>query len=417
MSGTRKLRLITSLVGFTLAASIAAKADAVTDWNKRACDILGPASFETPVANRALALMHTAIYESVNAITKKYPAGDIKIEAPAGASVDAAVAAAARTTLLKLAPSKLAEIEFAYQGALAAVPEGQAKTDGIAVGERAAAAVLAARSEDGSATVETYRPYTIAGVYVPTVLPAVPVWPQRKPWLMSAADQFRPGPPPDLKSELWARDYNEIKAIGRKNGSTRTAVQTDIAKFWEATGPAIYHGLVSSVTTAPNREITQNARLLMAVTQAVDDAMIAVFDAKYHYNFWRPITAIRNGDRDGNDATPRDASWTPLLPTPNFPEYPCGHCTAVAVQAEVLKLAGGLPASTPVRIAAGGNPNIVVQSVKSWDEAVRQVSDSRMLGGVHYRFSNDAGEEIGRRVARLTVSSILRPLRAAARKR
>jgi hypothetical protein len=103
------------------------------------------------------------------------------------------------------------------------------------------------------------------------------------------------------------------------------------------------------------------------------------------------------------------------LPTPNFPEYPCGHCTAVAVQAEVLKLAGGLPASTPVRIAAGGNPNIVVQSVKSWDEAVRQVSDSRMLGGVHYRFSNDAGEEIGRRVARLTVSSILRPLRARKR--
>ena len=147
----------------------------------------------------------------------------------------------------------------------------------------------------------------------------------------------------------------------------------------------------------------------------MDDAVQAMIVAKLKYNFWRPITAIRNGDRDGNDATQLDAGWLPLLPTPNFPEYPCGHCTAVAVQAEVLKLAGGLPANTPVRIAAGGNPNIVVQVVKSWDEAVRQVSDSRMLGGVHYRFSNDAGEDIGRRAARIVVGSVLRPL-AAARK-
>jgi hypothetical protein len=144
---------------------------------------------------------------------------------------------------------------------------------------------------------------------------------------------------------------------------------------------------------------------------AMDDAVQAMIAAKLHYNYWRPITAIRNGDRDGNDATQHDPTWTALLPTPNFPEYPCGHCTAVAVQAEVLKIAGGLPADTPVRIAAGGNPNMVVQTVASWDEAVRQVSDARMLGGVHYRFSNDAGEEIGRKAARMVVSSVLRPLR------
>jgi hypothetical protein len=139
--------------------------------------------------------------------------------------------------------------------------------------------------------------------------------------------------------------------------------------------------------------------------------------AKLRYDYWRPITAIRNGDRDGNEATQLDAAWVPLLPTPNFPEYPCGHCTAVAVQAEVLKIAGGLPASTAVRIAAGGNPNIVVQSVGGWDEAVRQVSDARMLGGVHYRFSNDAGEEIGRRTARIVVAQVLRPLPAPSRAR
>ena len=149
----------------------------------------------------------------------------------------------------------------------------------------------------------------------------------------------------------------------------------------------------------------------------MDDAVQAMVVAKLRYNYWRPITAIRNGDRDGNEATQHDPAWVPLLPTPNFPEYPCGHCTAVAVQAEVLKIAGGLPPSTPVRIAAGGNPNIVVQSVGGWEEAVRQVSDSRMLGGVHYRFSNDAGEEIGRRTARAVVAQILRPIPQQRRRR
>jgi hypothetical protein len=205
-----------------------------------------------------------------------------------------------------------------------------------------------------------------------------------------------------------------VQRLGARNSKERSPVQTLIAKYRQGYDLS---PMVRFIADRPGRRQVDNARLLALYQLAMDDAVQTMIVGKLRYNFWRPITAIRNGDRDGNDATPRDASWVPLLPTPNFPEYPCGHCTAVAVQAEVLKLAGGLPASTPVRIAAGGNPNIVVQRVESWDEAVRQVSDSRMLGGVHYRFSNDAGEEIGRRVARLTVSSILRPLRAAARKR
>jgi hypothetical protein len=143
---------------------------------------------------------------------------------------------------------------------------------------------------------------------------------------------------------------------------------------------------------------------------AMDDSVQAMAEAKLHYDYWRPVTAIRNGDRDGNQATQPDPAWLSLLPTPNFPEYPCGHCTVAGVQAEVLKLIGGLPAGTPVRVAAGGNPNMALQTVKDWDELVRQVSDSRMLGGVHYRFSNEAGEEIGRRAARLAVEKALRPL-------
>src|SRR5262249_46650705 len=131
---------------------------------------------------------------------------------------------------------------------------------------------------------------------VPTTIPAAPKWPLRKPWIMTSADQFRPGPPPDLKSELWARDYNEIRALGAKNSSRRTAEQTEIARFWETTAPTIYFPVVRSVANAPEREVTQNARLLAVTAQAMDDALIAILDAKYHYNFWRPMQALRNGD-------------------------------------------------------------------------------------------------------------------------
>ena len=169
----RKDTRIALLTVFLLLSVSTLRADSVTDWNKRACEIAGPANFDTPNANRALAIMHTAIYEAVNAITKKYPTGDVKIDAPAGASVDAAVAAAGRMTLLKVAPSRQTEIESAYQEALGKIADGRAKTDGIAVGEKAAAAVLASRLEDGFTTTETYRPYTLPGVYVPTVVPLV----------------------------------------------------------------------------------------------------------------------------------------------------------------------------------------------------------------------------------------------------
>ncbi len=165
---------------------------------------------------------------------------------------------------------------------------------------------------------------------MPTAIPVVPQWTQRKPWLMASAAQFRPGPPPALDSAIWARDYNEVKAMGARKGSSRSAEQTDIARFWEATMPSIYHGVVRSVAERPGRDITQNARLFAAVAQGMDDALVAVFDAKYHYNFWRPITAIRNGDKDGNDATERDASWPPFIDTPMHPEYPCAHCIVSA---------------------------------------------------------------------------------------
>src|SRR5262249_34074269 len=235
----------------------------------------------------------------------------------------------------------------------------------------------------GQKEPESYRPHTTAGVYVPTVIPIVSQWPQRKPWVMARADQFRPGPPPSLTSDLWARDYNEIKALGAKNSTTRSAEQTAIARFWETGRPMIYSQVVGSVANAPGREVTQNARLFAAVTQAIDDALIAIFDAKYHYNFWRPVTAIRNGDTDGNDATERDPSWIPFIDTPMHPEYPCAHCIHAATIGAILQAeigAGPVPKlSTSSPTAAG--------AVRSWtriDDFVREVANARIYDGVHY---------------------------------
>ena len=266
-----------------------ANADVITDWNIKAGEIVTESKLGTPPAIRAMAIVQTAVYDAVNAV-------------PPGASINAAVAAANRVTLTKLMPAQQALIDSAYQAALAQIADGPAKTAGIAAGEQAAGAVLARRADDGAATAESYRPHTTAGTYVPTATPAVTQWPQRKPWLMASAAQFRPGPPPALTSDTWTRDFNEIKSLGVKNSTQRSAEQTDIARFWEYSLPAIYHGVVRSVALAPGRDVAQNARMFAAVAQAMDDALISVFDAKYQYNFWRPATAIRNGDIDGNDS-------------------------------------------------------------------------------------------------------------------
>ena len=383
-------------------------ADSITRWNVAACDIVTGAKLGTPPANRVLAIVHTAAYEAVNAITKRYPESGRRLEAEPGASIDAAVAAACHATLVKLVPSQETAIDSAYHEVLASITDGTAETAGIAVGEKAAAAILALRSDDGAAAGETYRPHATAGVYVPTVIPIVSQWPQRKPWLMTSPSQFRPGPPPALTSELWARDYNEIKTIGAKNSNRRTAEQTEIALFWETTLPSVYHGVVRSVAAMPGREITQNARLFAAVTQAIDDAMIAVFDAKYYYNFWRPVTAIRNGDIDGNDATERDPSWTPFIETPMHPEYPCAHCIVAAAVSVVLQ----------AEIGTGATPNLTTTSTtangatRSWiefDDLVEEVANARIYDGVHYRNSTEVGTAMGKQIGSLAVSKFLLP--------
>jgi hypothetical protein len=377
-----------------LVAAGAAQADAVTDWNQRAGGFIGDARMGTPPAVRVMALVQTAVLDGVLAVTGN--GTSVQSEA-VSVSVQAAVAAANRATLLPLLPTQAAAIEAAYGAALAGLPEGSAKTAGLQAGERAAAAVFAQRADDKVGTAESYRPHTTVGAYVPTSAVAVPQWPARKPWIMSTASQFRPGPPPSLDSAAWQRDYAEVKSLGSRTSTVRTAEQTEIGQFWDYSLPPVYYGVVRSVALMPGRDAVANAWLYAIVAQGMDDAMIAVLDAKYHYNFWRPVTAIRNADLDGNAATDRDAGWVSLIEAPLHPEYPSAHSILAATVGTILQSEAG---RQPVQLSTS-SPT-AKGATRRWsaiEDFIQEVGMSRVYGGIHYRFSNEAGIAMGRKLA------------------
>lgn len=395
------------LAASLVATALPARADIVTDWNTRTSEIITEARMGTPPAVRVVAMVQTATYGAVNSITQRYPDATGKApRAPQTASVEAAVAAAHRTTLLKLLPAQQASIDAAYQATLAKIADGPAKTAGIAAGEQAAQTVLDQRLADGANTPDIYRPHTTAGMYVPTATPAVTSWPKRKTWLMTAPDQFRPTAPPTLVSETWTRDLNEVKEIGGRTSTRRTPEQTEVARFWDYSLPAIYFGVVRSVADQPNREVTRNALLYATVAQAMDDGLIAVMDAKYTYNYWRPVTAIRNADIDGNDATARDAGWSPLIDTPMHPEYPSAHSVLAAAVATILKAEIGrnpMPTLSTTSPTAKG-------AARQWtrfDDFTQEVANARIWGGIHFRTATEIGTTMGRRVGEIAVTRLM----------
>jgi hypothetical protein len=392
-----------------LAGAPGAQADVVTDANARAADVVSriPA---TPIAVRMMAIVQVSVFEAVNAVTGRYPPQRAKLNPSPGAAVEAAVASATRTALSKLVPAQQAVIDADYQALLGSIPDGPAKTAGIAVGEQAAAAIVALCADDGMVAPDVYRPHTAAGVYVPTVTPAVPHWGKRRPWVMPRGDHFRPGPPPGLTSDTWARDYNEIKAVGARNSAQRTSEQTAIAKFWEATAPAVYWPVARSVAGTPGRDVTDNAHLFAVAAMAMDDALIAVFDAKYTYNLWRPVTAIRNGDLDGNNATERDAGWTPFIETPMHPEYPCAHCIVAGALGAVLAAEIG-SGPTPTLSSASSTAGGAVRTWTSVGDFTKEVAQARIYDGVHYRFSTEVGSAMGKKIGELAVKSLPRVTR------
>ena len=390
----RGLGLITLLL-----LAFDARADSVATWADTTTEI----ATDGPNTIRTMALAQDAVYEAVNAITARYPRDRVDLGPTQGASIDAAIAAASRTVLLHEAATLKERTEAAYGRALATIPAGEARTRGIGVGERAAADTLAKHSDD-IGNPEPYRPLTSPGVYVPTTFPLGYAFAQHRPWFMKSAAQFRPGPPPALTSALWARDYNEIKLLGSVTSKVRTPEQTAIARFWATALPDVHMGVVHSVAIAPGREVTRNARFYAAVTAAMNDGEIAVLEAKYFYSFWRPITAIRNGDRDGNPATERDPDWTPLIATPLHPEYPCAHCLIASSIATVIRADVGrdrLPTLTSTSNTAPGE-------TRQWartEDVVKEVSEARILDGVHYRNSTEVGNHMGAQVGALVAAA------------
>jgi len=300
--------------------SVAAYADVITDWNDKVV-AAGVKERQAPfVHTRSVAIVHVAMFDAVNSIDRRYTPYRVQGSTATGASREAAAAAAAHFAMVHLYPDQAKDVDSSYQTALAAVPDGETKSKGIQLGEQVAAEILALRAKDGADVPNTYRPYTAAGVYVPTALPVGSSWGQVTPFALKEGSQFRPAAPVSLQSAQWAKDCDEVKKMGAKTGSGRTAEQTDIARLWELTGPGLHNQVPRQLAATKNLDVLDNARLYALYAMAMADSYIAVFDAKYTYNFWRPVTAIRNGDIDGNDATERDPAWEPFIPTPMHPE-------------------------------------------------------------------------------------------------
>ena len=382
-----------------LLVAVAAQADTLADWADKTTEI----ATDGPNTIRTMALAQNAVYEAVNAITSRYPRDRLDLGAAAGASIDAAIAAASRTVLLHEAPALKAQTDAAYDKSLHAMPDDDARTRGVNIGVRAADEVLAKHTND-LGNPEPYRPVTTPGVYVVTTFPLGVAVSQHKPWFLKSASQFRPGPPPALKSAIWARDYNETKTFGAANSTVRSQEQTDIARFWATALPDVHIGVVSSLARAPGREVTRNARLYAAVTAALNDTEIAVFEAKYYFNFWRPITAIRNGDRDDNAATERDAGWLPLIVTPTQPEYPCAHCMIAATIAAIIRLDVGTEPLPTLSTISNTLPGVTRRWTRT-EDVVLEVLNARIWDGVHYRNSGEVGVRMGEQVGRLVAAA------------
>jgi hypothetical protein len=408
----RKTLLIASAAALCVASP--ASADTVCEWVDFAQLIAGastppPEAPRTGEHDRAQTQVAIAMFEALNAIDRRFESYlGMPAAARPGASQDAAAATAAYQVLLGHFPGQKAALDDSYNVAMLAVSDPAARDKGKAVGEAAARLALAAGGFDPARKPVHYRPRTSAGMWTATQLPVfAPYTLTFKPWILPSFDAVRPAPPPALNSERWARDYDEIKRLGAKTGSARTAEQTLMARYRITPNMTPTLRLIAD---AKGRALVENARLFALLAMVNDDAGIAAAEAKLHYNFWRPITAIRNGADDGNDKTVEDSGWEPLIATPNHPEYPCAHCTYAASTAVVLKSEVGDSPPGGVRVHSRSIPNSIVQVVPSLDAWVKEVSVSRMYGGVHYRFSNEAGEEVGRKVAEMALAKVMRPL-------
>jgi hypothetical protein len=381
-------------------------ADVIMDWNAKADEIATQKQLTPFPHGRGLAMLHVAMFEAVNAIERRYIPYKLDLAADRSTSKEAAAASAGYHVLVALYPDQKANLDATFVAMLAGVAEGEPKTKGIDLGKKAAAEIIALRANDGADAPEDYRPHTSPGVYVPTVVPILSVVGAVKPWTMTAGSQFRPEPPPALNSDTWTRDLNEIRELGRRDSTRRTAEQTTIGRFWLLTGARTYNLIVRQVATAKDMDIVDCAQLYALVAMAGADAIISVFDAKYAYNLWRPVTAIRNADRTNNPATPRDPTWLPLGDTPMHPEYPCAHCITSAAVSTVLQSVAGTEVGE-ISLTSPTAPGVTRKWTRLQDYS-DEVALARIYAGFHYRFSTEVGKEMGKKIGEQAVTTQLR---------
>jgi len=389
-----------------------AVANVITDWDEKALVVVTPMASlggTSPyMAQRMMGMVHAAMFDAVNAIERRYRPYLVQLPAAPTTSKEAAAAAAAAAILATIDAKTAGAMQVALATYLASIPDGTAKSEGVKLGEAVAAKVLEARANDGSDAPDAYRPRTTPGVYVPTAITLSSMWPNMKPFAMATPFQFRPNPPIALESQEWATDFNELKDYGGQSSAKRTPQQTETARFWLVGPPVAYHPFVRQLVTAKQMSVVDSARFMALVAIGLNDAIIAMLDAKYHYNFWRPITAIRNGDIDGNPATEREATWQPLANTPMHPEYPCAHCTQSGSVAGVVKAVLGTLDIPEVAMTSPTAPGVTHRwtNMTSFTE---EVANARIWAGFHYRFSTRVGTEMGYQVGAYVVQSVMQP--------
>jgi hypothetical protein len=401
------LRLASNFRKALLAAALTclavpAVANVITDWDAKAVAVAPAAA----AGQRELAMVHVAMFDAVNSIERRYRPYLVQLTAHNTTSQEAAAAAAAATVLIGLHPEAAGELKAALATSLAAIADGAAKSDGIKLGEAVAAKVLQARANDGANAADAYRPKTKPGVYVPTPVTVASVWPDLAPFALTKQSQFRPPPPVSLESKEWAADFNELKDYGGKTSIKRSAQQTETARFWLMVGAPAYHPVPRQLVTAKQMSVIDSARFMALFAVALNDAYIAVFDAKYHYEFWRPITAIRNGDISGNPATERDATWQPIDNTPMHPEYPCAHCIQSGAAVAVIESLLGSADIPEVSLTSSTAPGVTYR----WTNLgvlADEVSNGRIWAGFHYRFSTRVGTDMGRQIGAYVVQSVM----------
>jgi hypothetical protein len=381
------------------------RADAVIDWNVIAMNAASAAAKNPVEQSRIFAMAHAAMHDALNGIERRNKPYALNRRTEGNASPDAAVAAAAHDVLIAQLPTQQTSLDAAYAAALARIPDGPAKAKGIVVGQAAAAAILAMRWGDGSAAAMPYTPGTGPGTWQPTppaLAPAIlPGWGKVTPFALKSGAQFRPDPPRFFKltGRRYAREYNEVKAIGELNSATRTADQSVIAMFWYEGSPTGWNRIARVVAAQRGLDLWENARLFGLVNFAMADGFIAGFDAKYVYNFWRPITAIRAGDTDNNRRTVADPGWTSFLVTPPSPDYPSTHSILGAAAAEVL---ARFFCEDRIRFTVPSGPPFAgfTRSYGSFSEAAQENADSRVYAGIHYRSATTDGLKMGRKIGR-----------------